>query len=116
MARELTIKNREEANVYSESLAGTNDWTNLEFICVRSILLNHVAVQKPSASVVQMEVVYPDGGATVLLFVSGGGVASGVYDELAKMVLPPGTVLRLTSTGGISGAKVVSVIISRADA
>lgn len=115
MAQEMVAKDKEEADVFSESLSGTDDWTNETFTCTGSMLLNYIMVEKPSTSIVQMEATLPNGGATALLFVSGAGVTSGVYDEQAKMVLPPLTVLKLTSTGGVSGSKVVSVVISRAD-
>ena len=115
MAKEMVANDKEAVNVFSESLAGTDDWTSEEFTCTGSMLLNFIAVQKPSSSIVKMEAVFPDGGATVLLFVSGAGVTTAVYDEQAKMALPPLTVLKLTSTGGVSGTKVVSVVISRAD-
>lgn len=116
MAQKLHVGNRSEIEHFTESLTGTDDWTNMDFTCEGSMKIDHIAVEKPSSTLLTITILYPDGGATVLAVNSKSGVTSGIYLDTSNFSLPPLTIIRLSSTGGISGDKVVTLLMARADA
>ena len=109
MATTLTQLPKSEVAQATVSKTSTDDFTNEDFTVDGAQLIPHIAIEKPSGCLLNVDFVYPNGGATVRMIASSSSVTSADYLGKERVEVPDQTIIRVNSSGSASGTKKVTV-------